>query len=626
MVLERCRSLNGCLQKTPYDSGQQDIATLTPNPLAIMDSERYQYLPLEHRQIRLLKASCDDSKHSAQLRCDFLVTCLDELEVNYRAISYVWGDLTAVSQITCTDGGYLELTSSAVDILNAMVDNPDTDYLWIDQICINQEDIEEKANQVRMMGDIFASANGVLAWLGPRTEDSDKAIRFIDILCCAFRELETHKVAVTTDSLCQMSDCEHPSPMWTALRNLLKRPWFERLWIVQEIVMCSRKIMLFCGRDIAITWDALAEVVVAIEANGISRLLLQADDDGRGNSNAPHGLLNTACIFALKRMKEKQQPISLQFGLIYCLRFKATDPRDKVWAVLGLASDADDPVLYPNYGEPVCEVFTLSSRHMMTTSSSLRILHFAGIGWSRQIQDLPSWVSDWSAPQRLIIYGDMADNAGYRASASLSSIVRAGPDSKSVTLRTILIDSMHECLPQPDIALSWWLGNADKQNYRQAMVSWISQLRKVVESSPHYARNGSNKDVLWRLLIANTTRPGLLAGPEYCEFFESWLNVHHNSAACSKEAWKFNAAFSDAMGERVMFTTTQGLIGIGPPRIQARDLVCIIIGAQTPFLLRKSTKPPGETPVYQLVGDCYVHGLMNGEGLRMGQEQDVILV
>ena len=602
-----------------------------------MGSERHQYSPLKHRHIRLLKARRDDNKLPAELRCEYLLAPLDGLLVTYTAISYVWGDPTAVSQIVCdNDGGHLSLTASASDILNAVIEARVPGYFWIDQLCINQEDKQEKADQVRMMGEIFASANNVIAWLGAPTADSKMATSFVVTLFNAMKKLASRNAVITTDSLCQNMGCEHPSPKWLALRNFLKRPWFERLWIVQEIIMASGEMTLLCG-NFSITWNTLAEVVVTIEINGLSRLILQNIDNGEGDSDAPGGLLNTACVHAMKKMRNMRRPIDLQFALIYCLRFKATDPRDKLFALLGLATDADDPVLLPNYRATVREVFTASSRHMMTTNKSLRILHIAGIGWSRQIKDLPSWVPDWSAPHRVIIFGDMVDNAGYRASASLPSNVKSGPGPDSITLKAILVDTMHVCLPQPDVTLSWRLTYAGSNEYRHAMVSWVDQLRAAVDSSSHYAQNDFDKnDVLWRALIANTIRPGLPAREEYRHFFKSWLLFHHQPAANSNdgsidkstwdEAWTFNGAFSDAMQARVLFTTKMGLVGIGPPYIEPGDLICIIIGAQTPFLVRKIKSATEQAPMYEVVGDCYVHGLMNGEGLGMGREEDIILM
>lgn len=600
-----------------------------------MRSGKHQYHPLGHRNIRLLKIWRDENKLPAELRCEYLLAPLDGLPVTYTAISYVWGDPTAVSQIICNNGDRLSLTTSGTAILHAIVEARAAGYFWIDQLCINQEDKQEKADQVRMMGEIFASAKNVIAWLGVPTADSNIATSFVVTLFNAMKKLASRNAIITADSLCQNTGCEHPSPKWLALRSFLKRPWFERLWIVQEIIMASGEMILLCG-NCSITWDTLAEVVVTIETNGLSRLILQNTDNGEDDPDAPGGLLNTACVYAMKKMKNMRQPIDLQFALIYCLRFKATDPRDKLFALLGLATDADDPVLRPNYRASVREVFTASSRYMMTTNKSLRILHIAGIGWSRQILDLPSWVPDWSAPHRVTIFGDMVDNAGYRASASLPSNVKAGPGPDSITLKAIFIDTMHVCIPQPDVTLSWRLTYARSNEYRHAMVAWIDQLRAAVDSSSHYAQNGFDKsDVLWRALIANTIRPGLPAREEYRHFFKSWLLFHHQPAADGNdgsiekdtwdEAWTFNGPFSDAMEARVIFTTKRGLIGIGPPYMQSGDLICIIIGAQTPFLVRKVISATEQAPMYEVVGDCYVHGLMNGEGLGMGQEEDIIL-
>ena len=184
-----------------------------------MGSERHQYLPLRYRYIRLLKARRDDNKQPVELRCEYLHAPLDTLLVTYTAISYVWGDPTAVSEIICNDDGYLSLTASAADIFTAIVEARVPGYFWIDQLCINQEDKEEKANQVRMMGEIFASANNVIAWLGAPTADSNMATDFIVTLFHAMKKLSSRNIVITIDSLCKSTACEHPSPKWLALRK-----------------------------------------------------------------------------------------------------------------------------------------------------------------------------------------------------------------------------------------------------------------------------------------------------------------------------------------------------------------------------------------------------------------------
>ncbi|MCJ1456068.1 hypothetical protein MMC28_006425 [Mycoblastus sanguinarius] len=458
-----------------------------------MNGEAYQYSQLEHRQIRLLKLFRDDA---TQLRWELLQVPLDDLPVKYKAVSYTWGDATPVSQITSSDGRFLKLTAPAADFLDFGLAAKAEGYFWIDSLCINQQDLEEKAHQVRMMGEIFASAEHVVAWLGRASEDSSLAIDFVITLYGAIKNLTvTEKVPVTRDSLCRSPLCEHPSPKWTALRRLLERPWFNRVWVVQEIVMAPRNVILVCG-DKGILWDILAAVLSLIHVNYLSVLLLPVDYAPGSVMADPGGMPNTVCIYALKIMRASKQPLSLQSGLSFCVRFDSTDPRDKLYAVIGLANDADDPLLHPDYRANVREIFTSSSKYMLAANTSLRILHFAGIGRPRLIADLPSWVADWSAWHQDTVFGDIADTAGYRASGSLPSCFRADMKPNVVTCKGIILDAVTSCISQPSTNLSWQFGDAEIKEYRSALLRFYEKLGTLVSSSQYYQQGGFNKDVL----------------------------------------------------------------------------------------------------------------------------------
>ena len=80
------------------------------------------------------------------------------------------------------------------------------------------------------------------------------------------------------------------------------------------------------------------------------------------------------------------------------------------------------------------------------------------------------------------------------------------------------------------------------------------------------------------------------------------------------------------MNHMIPLWTHNGFLGLGPPQAQRGDLIYIILGAYTPFLLRQKTAGEGQRRLYELVGECYMHGLMNGEGLDMGEEQATTLV
>lgn len=592
-----------------------------------MTTEKYIYLPLEHRHIRILRAYRDDA---SGLRCEFRHVSLDDLTVPYSALSYTWGDPAEVSRIWCDDGRFLNLTASAADILthDFVLENKGT-YFWIDLLCINQQDLQEKAHQVRLMGEIFASAGQVITWLGRASEDSDLAMDFILTIYRGIRNLVVTQVPVTKASLCETELCEHPSPRWTAIRKLLQRPWFARMWVVQEIVMAPENIILVCG-ELAVKWDIFATALTLVHANHLSSLLGPTEYESGIEVRAPDGLFNIETIYGLRIKKQKR---SLQVTLTDCASFNATDPRDQIYAVMGMVNDANDAMLDPDYQASVREVYISWSRYMLTTNTSLQVLHLAGIGLPRLIADLPSWVSDWSAHKKDTVLGNIADTASYRASGSASSCVQTSTNPNSITVRAIVLDTISKCILQPDIELSWRSDDAEVKDYRKSLLDWIDELKSLLHSS-HYYHN-PDKNVLWRTLIGNVKGMGYPASDEYGDFFDAWQSInkdiakHGNASQCTREAaeqaQEFNSSLN-AMGKRVALGTRNGLLGLGPRATQSGDLVCILLGAHTPFLIRENPAVEGQEHAYQLVGECYMHGLMNGEGLGMGMEQDLVLM
>lgn len=79
------------------------------------------------------------------------------------------------------------------------------------------------------MGEVFAAARNVMAWLGEPSDDSDEAIQFVSILYSAVEELLISRKSITEESLTEWPLCEYTSPRWTALGNFVVRPWFYRI-------------------------------------------------------------------------------------------------------------------------------------------------------------------------------------------------------------------------------------------------------------------------------------------------------------------------------------------------------------------------------------------------------------
>jgi len=180
------------------------------------------------RHIRLLQVFADKNG-SSRIHCRFSVVDLDDLPFPFRAISYVWGGSTIKDEAWFDDETHLDITASAGAILRSIIKSATDRYFWIDALCINQQDDDEKSLQVQLMYDIYSSAEKTIAWTGETSEDSEAALDFVIVLFKVIQELFHRKVPITANSLTGMEGCGWPSSNWTALRHFLERPCFQRV-------------------------------------------------------------------------------------------------------------------------------------------------------------------------------------------------------------------------------------------------------------------------------------------------------------------------------------------------------------------------------------------------------------
>ncbi|KAK3369681.1 heterokaryon incompatibility protein-domain-containing protein [Lasiosphaeria ovina] len=225
---------------------------------SVFDSD-YQYLPLGlggDPTIRLLSLLPDKFDDELRVR---ISTQKQRDDLDYEALSYAWGPEHdwASSRIRVHDSQrpwqrrVLKISSALETALRHLRREDATRTLWIDAICINQADLQERGHQVRLMGDIYRRASRVVAWLGPLTDSSKHALEFLKLV-----------IDVPSNSLDGKShwlDEGVPFPFndmpleYAAFRELVGRPWFERLWIRQEIILGSPASVVQCGTD-EISW------------------------------------------------------------------------------------------------------------------------------------------------------------------------------------------------------------------------------------------------------------------------------------------------------------------------------------------------------------------------------------
>lgn len=185
---------------------------------------RYRKLRKVRDEIRLLTIIDDESEP---------ITCkLEHVSLSaspsFKALSYCWGDANDTRPVTingCTVAVTVNL-ESALRQFRAEFHG----WIWIDALCINQSDLEEKGEQVLRMGDIFSKAVEVIAWLGPERNDSDRAMQFMrtigeHVAEALSKESELHWGKPVSREECRADDDDS----WWALECLFRRDYWTRL-------------------------------------------------------------------------------------------------------------------------------------------------------------------------------------------------------------------------------------------------------------------------------------------------------------------------------------------------------------------------------------------------------------
>ncbi|EGZ70088.1 HET-domain-containing protein [Neurospora tetrasperma FGSC 2509] len=175
--------------------------TLTPT------KNLYYKFPISRSHIRLLQLLPSENE-DAVIHCRLFSTALDSKGIRpYEALSYVWGSEAKPCSISI-NGCDLPIGENLHAALLHLRDHSIERTIWIDAICINQEDEEEKGHQVQSMAKIYAKASRVIVWLGEEAAGSDQALEEIRIAT----ELSTRRLDNKAGIL-----------------TLLQRPWFQRI-------------------------------------------------------------------------------------------------------------------------------------------------------------------------------------------------------------------------------------------------------------------------------------------------------------------------------------------------------------------------------------------------------------
>jgi hypothetical protein len=588
----------------------------------------FQYGILEEGHIRLLQfaQSADEDVPQFQLRD----VPLNQSPVPYKALSYHWGSNKLAGRIRFHGTNqWLSVTASVADIIQSILAVGDRSWYWIDAVCINQTDSEEKGHQVRMMGDVYSSAKSVLVWIArqlSQLSNEDLAVDFIDTLANTIQGLRDKELPLTYANITSSPACEFPSPSWSALAQFLKEKWFTRVWVIQEVVLASHAVISYGDRTIE--WDTWVTVLFGLWEDNLWRLLW--DHPPGELSPLPSGFSSTVSIHTIRQQRNSGEGIDLASALLCTYDFETSDLRDKIFGLIGMISNGQDPALDPDYHSTPETIFQRVTAYLLK-QDKIAVLHIAGLGSVRNLPSLPSWVPDYSLIRRQSILGGIGGMAGFKASGDSKPAVRVIEASQIITAGGRTIGTIQP-VSSPRPPSSWNRESQTLKEYREALLVWFDETKDIRNRTTPYPTGEPWPEVYWRTLVTNTAQSGSAAEPAYGRYLESFLKLHriyvesdapeqHLSDEMLQDAERWTRAFSTT-GTRRLFTTEKGYLGLGPELIRQGDSIYLLFGATTPFIIRQAEV--GDN--WQIVGECYIHGLMNGEGMTQGHGDDIKLV
>jgi hypothetical protein len=569
--------------------------------------------------------------------------------------------------------------------------------LWVDALCINQCDNQEKAKQIRLLPKLFQGASMTYAVLDVRDgcEAALEMLMQVRALAICRRNVQNNTttfgtVSGTQDISGQISklppeyedsyadsmsdsyidsmsgsdtedewpDClpmaplswRHNSippltdPIWNSVRDLFSISWFRRVWIIQETV-ASSTVTIVCGKWM-LGWEDLRAAMEVVERE----LDLLCDHHSLSMRSAWAPFMALA---AHREWEHQNCRGALLFLLESSRHSESTLKRDRLFALLGLASDGNEEEFEPDYDSSLENVVFRFASVFIRQGRGIQMLHRAGL--TDQADRFPSWVPDWTVNKPMSLQELAEGSGGIRFSAS-------GPTAPDINL----VEGGRCEISVAGFAVDILTRVSESSNTELEWSDYFQEVDKMVDSATLLARSRYPVETLkWKLPIACVEYPKVHAGgshdlPSSYQAFRKYLakrreergpepnagclasstaeastspSVDGGDAAAAgqttnkagkarpvepskppQESAAYVAALEGTLRGWRFAVTERGQGGVVPSRCRAGDMVAVFKGGSVPFVLRRSKVIEG---AFRLVGECYVHGMMSGEGLML---------
>jgi hypothetical protein len=588
---------------------------------------------------------------------------------DFAALSYVWGE--EKRQMIFLNGTPLPVTKNLEISLRTLAINGEFqgDYkIWIDAICINQDDEVERASQVRKMREVYGGAWAVISWLGNNNGRADvkDAFQLLRTLASLPEdEQELTKLLIQRPGLVREEG-------FFALHELMKRPYWSRLWVIQEVVMGASFTVLRCD-DGLLDWECFCKGISVLYRghNWTLKDLLLVREQKRRNLRES-GWHITSLHLVHQALRElilyEGEGIGTRLGFRRLLQVASSgrcrDVRDKIFGLLGLMDPQIAIEVGHDYSLSPPKLFAAVAKAFIKHTNSLEPLRLAN-PWGRN--GSPTWAADWTWEGRMPSWRPGSTFTGsvgktgasalppkpetvYNADNGTPAAYKFLENWRYLQCDGFVLDAVGglgapernsfewdpaRTIPYP----SWRSAYGDREETSTALMGALLGLR--------HTDHGENQ--LHKLALSSLPSTFLKAIPQFVERKWSWL-ANQQGYYYKWEGWReahddfmlgerpLGSFFTDSIPadahestyvdvycngremvmERRFMLTERGYLGWAPDNFldegeenhtQIGDLIAIMFGCSTPLIIR----PRGEA--FVVVGEAYVEGFMNGESL-----------
>ncbi|KAK3386901.1 heterokaryon incompatibility protein-domain-containing protein [Podospora didyma] len=609
------------------------------------------------------------------IKCRIIISDLDQKAQKYEALSYVWGAVSEATPIQVDAGTlYVEENLRSALLNLRFLDVPR--ILWVDAICINQESIDEKTEQIAIMGDIYRRALRTVIWLGPAEQQTPLAFEMVKRLGDAAIEMDKNP-NIKPDKTLQKLKVESEA----VDSIILDHTWWTRVWTAQEIVL-SQHALVVCGQY-QIDWDFFCIAIsYGIRLDIWETLLLGS------HVESMTGIVNFTALQAIKELPNHSNPAEkLLSYLTHTRRRDAGNPRDKIYGVLGLVGgDIKDVGIVPDYRSSVSDVYRSATKSVIQVSENLDILGLTicfSFKDAPRLPDLPSWVADWSGKTNLawpITIDSKGNQRITHASRRLATEPKWEDGDRSLVIQGHVVDTITKLsLVQHGYDDSVWDLDDDGEvevddPNRPAMEDLKSAAKELREAGRllglaydnltsgvnHLAvyiqwekfanalkpTNPDPKSSTPSSILCQTLCTGILAPEGQIEtekLFRTWqasLSPIRKLTALKIDraprlfrplgfigyiasTWKSYGEFPKYMlhvTERRLGGSKKGYLCLLPKDTMLGDQLVILKGGRVPAVLRQRNDGSME-----FIGEAYVHGIMNGEAFKEAECQRITI-